>query len=149
MIPVEKITVVKTSPQGWRVVTMDSNAQVEKEHGNDVILTGSHGGLVGTQPAVKYPVRAAFYNDAGLGKDKAGISRLDWLQKNGIIGVCVSAGSARIGIGLDTYEKGIVSYVNDLAFEKAGIVPGMKAKVAAQRVIDFLDKSGPAPKLAK
>jgi len=145
----EKMLVVKVSPKGWRIVTMDSNSQVAPENQNDIIMTGSHGGLVGATPAVKYPVRAAFYNDAGVGKDKAGISRLDWLQAKGIIAATVSASSARIGIGLDTYESGVISFVNAEAVEKVGLTPGMKAQEAAQRILDYLDKTGQAPPLKK
>ncbi len=107
---------------------------VTRENQRDIILTGSHGGLVGNRPPTKYPVLAAFYNDAGVGKDQAGISRLPRLQEAGIIGAAVDAATARIGIGLETYECGVISHINPLARE-AGIVPGMTAKEAAWRVL--------------
>jgi hypothetical protein len=130
----EERTVVHTDPGGYRIVTLDSNAMVTEENRNDVVMTGSHGGLVGRQPAVKYPVLGAFYNDAGVGKEGAGISRLPWLQKNGIAGATVDAFSARIGIGRDTYWTGIVSHLNDSA-GAAGIRVGMRASEAAKRII--------------
>ena len=102
-------------------------------------MTGSHGGLVGSLPAVKYPVAAAFYNDAGVGKADAGISRLTWLENNYIYGATVDANTARIGIGLETYESGIVSHVNALA-ESIGICPGMSAKAAAQVILRCLEE---------
>lgn len=101
-------------------------------------MTGSHGGQVGTQPAVKYPVAAAFYNDAGVGKDNAGISRLKWLEENNIYGATVDANTARIGIGIDTYHSGIVSHVNTLA-GSIGIRPGISAKDAAQIILHCLE----------
>jgi hypothetical protein len=107
---------------------------VTPENRNDIILTGSHGGLVGTAPAVKYPVIAALYNDAGIGKDGAGISRLPWLQKNGIIAATVDANTARIGVGMDTYESGMVSFANELALD-IGISRGISAREAAWKVL--------------
>ncbi len=138
--PEEKETVVFKAPNNRRIVTLDSNSMVRPEHGKAVVLTGSHGGLVGDLPAVKHQVLAAFYNDAGVGLDRAGISRLDWLEEHDIIGATVSADSARIGIGLDTYERGIISHVNRRGRE-AGIRPGMSAQEAARLA---LEKAGPA-----
>ena len=120
-------TVVFTHPTGRCIVVMDSNSMVSHNNERDIIMTGSHGGLVGSQPAVKYPVAAAFYNDAGVGKENAGISRLFWLEENNIYGATVDASTARIGIGLDTYDSGVVSHVNTLT-ENIGILPGISAK---------------------
>jgi hypothetical protein len=134
----EERAVVHTDPAGFRIVTLDSNAMVAEDNRWDVVMTGSHGGLVGAQPAVKYPVVGAFYNDAGVGKDNAGISRLPWLQQHGIAGATVDAFSARIGIGRDTFRTGIVSQVNETA-EAAGIRIGMHARGAAKRIIAAMD----------
>jgi uncharacterized protein YunC (DUF1805 family) len=130
----EQMMVIHSSPAGYRIVTMDSNSMVTPENRNDIILTGSHGGLVGSAPAVKYPVIAAFYNDAGIGKEGAGITRLPWLQKAGIIGATVDAATAKIGIGMETYQSGIISHVNSLA-RQMGIAPGMRARDAALRIL--------------
>ena len=137
----EKITVVYTHPAGRRIVAVDSNSMITRNHQKDIIMTGSHGGLVGAQPAVKYPVAAAFYNDAGGGKENAGIARLDWLEENNIYGATVDAYTARIGIGMETYESGIVSHVNALT-ESIGIRPGTSAKAAAQIILHHLEMQG-------
>ncbi len=62
---------------------MDSNGDVHAEDTGHIIVTGSHGGLLGGKPetAVKHPVFAAVYNDAGIGIDDAGISRLPVLDR--------------------------------------------------------------------
>ena len=135
----EILTVVYTHPAGRRIVAMDSNSMVTEENQMDIIMTGSHGGRVGSLPAVKYRVAAAFYNDAGVGKDNAGISRLTWLEENHIYGAAVDANTARIGIGMETYESGIVSHANALA-ESIGIRPGIGAKEAAQIILRCLEK---------
>ncbi|MCX5907995.1 MAG: hypothetical protein NTY64_12650, partial [Deltaproteobacteria bacterium] len=130
----EQLTVIHTSPTGYRIVAMDSNSQVTPENRKDIILTGSHGALVGSAPVVKYPVIAAFYNDAGIGKNQAGISRLPRLQDAGIIGATVDAHTARIGVGLETYQSGIISHVNGLA-KDLRIAKGMRAFDAAWRIL--------------
>ena len=135
----EKLTVVYTHPAGRRIVAMDSNSMVTEENQMDIIMTGSHGGRVGSLPAVKYHVAAAFYNDAGVGKDNAGISRLTWLENNHIYGATVDANTARIGIGLETYKSGIVSHANALA-QSIGVRPGISAKEAARIILHRLEK---------
>jgi hypothetical protein len=94
-----------------RVFALDSVSAVTWNMAGSIILGGSHGGIVNGK-AIKAPVRAAFFNDAGGGKDGAGTSRLPALDVCGIAGATVSAMSARIGDGRDTYESGIISGVN-------------------------------------
>jgi len=130
----EQLTVIHTSPSGYRIVAMDSNSMVTPENKKDIIMTGSHGGLVGSVPAVKYPVIAAFYNDAGVGKEQAGVSRLAWLQKAGVISATVDAATARIGVGMETYLHGIISHAG-VAAQEIGITRGTRAFDAAWRIL--------------
>jgi len=74
-------------------------------------------------------VRAAFYNDAGIGIDEAGVSRLPALEARGIPAATVSAQSARIGDARSTYEDGVLSRVNAQA-AALGLAPGMTARDA-------------------
>jgi len=113
------------------VWALDSNSLVTPEHHNAIIVTGSHGGLLGGKPetAIKYDVRAAFYNDAGIGIDEAGVSRLPALDARGIAGITVTAASARIGDARSTYEDGVISRVNQHA-AALGLTPGMPARAA-------------------
>ena len=105
-----------------RVIVLDSNGLVGPGDEGHVVVTGSHGGLLGGRPetAVKAQVAAALYNDAGIGVDGAGISRLPVLQARGIAGACVSCHSARIGDGMSTWTDGIVSALNPLAASRGG-----------------------------
>jgi hypothetical protein len=120
-------------PPVW---ALDSASLVLPEHREAIVVTGSHGGLLGGRPetALKYDVLAALYNDAGIGKDEAGISRLPALDARGITAATVSAASARIGDARSTYEDGIVSRVNARA-AALGLDEGMSARdfVAALR----------------
>jgi hypothetical protein len=102
---------IAEAPQVW---ALDSASLVLPAHKAAIVVTGSHGGLLGGRPetALKYDVLGALYNDAGVGKDAAGVSRLPALDARGIAAATVSAASARIGEARSTYEDGIVSRVN-------------------------------------
>lgn len=118
------------------VVLIDSASLVAPEDTNSIVITGSHGGLLGgNKPtALKYDAVAAFYNDAGKGLDNAGISRLPALEERGIAGITVAAASARIGIAKSTYEDGIISAVNPTA-EKYGGKIGMTAREMVELIL--------------
>jgi hypothetical protein len=120
--------VIPEAPQVW---ALDSASLVAPEHRDAIVLTGSHGGLLGGRPetALKYDVRAAFYNDAGIGIDEAGVSRLPALDARGIAAATVAAASARIGDARSTYEDGFLSRVNARA-AALGLAPGMPAREA-------------------
>ncbi|MEI7465223.1 MAG: ATPase domain-containing protein, partial [Burkholderiales bacterium] len=107
---------------GVRVFALDSNGLVGPGDAGHVVVTGSHGGLLGGRPetAVKAPVLAALYNDAGIGVDEAGISRLPALEARGIAGGCVAADSARIGDAMSTWNDGVMSALNPLAASRGG-----------------------------
>ena len=94
-----------------------------------VAFTGSHGGLLGGRPetAIKVDVFAALYNDAGIGADEAGLSRLPALDARGIAGATVAAMSARIGDAHSAYATGVLSHVNHTA-EMLGAWAGMRAR---------------------
>jgi hypothetical protein len=120
-------------PQVW---ALDSASLVLPEHKDSIVVTGSHGGLLGNRPetALKYDVLGALYNDAGIGKDAAGTSRLPALDTRGIAAATVSSASARIGDARSTYEDGIISRVNARA-ASLGLREGISARefVAALR----------------
>src|SRR5262249_59561805 len=107
----------------------DSAAAVGPEHVGTIVATGSHGGLLGGKPetALKYDAFAALFNDAGIGVDDAGVTRLPALDLRGIAAGTVTAASARIGDARSTYEDGILSRVNARA-AALGIAPGSSAR---------------------
>ncbi|MBV9521497.1 MAG: hypothetical protein JO010_01810 [Alphaproteobacteria bacterium] len=96
---------------------LDSNSLVRPEDAGTVVVTGSHGGLLGGRPetAIRVDALAAVFNDAGIGIDNAGISRLPALEARGIAAVTVAAASARIGEARSTWETGRISAVNETA----------------------------------
>ncbi len=127
--------VVTEVPQVW---ALDSASLVLPGHKDAIVITGSHGGLLGGKPetALKYDVRGALYNDAGIGKDEAGVSRLPALDARGIAAATVSAASARIGDARSTYEDGIVSRVN-----KRAAALGLREGIAAREFVAELRRA--------
>lgn len=119
-----------------RIVGLDSASQIDARVVGDVVLTGSHGGVVAGR-AVKAAVGAAFFNDAGVGKDRAGIGRLALLDREGIPGATVACTSARIGDARDTYESGVLSHVNAAA-ARLGLRAGQTAREAAWRLAELV-----------
>lgn len=110
-------------PEVW---TLDSVSLVGASDAGHIVVTGSHGGLLGGHAgeALHTDALAAVYNDAGMGIDAAGIGRLAALDERGIVAVTVSSHSARIGDGMSTYRDGVISAVNNTS-RHIGVAVGM------------------------
>ena len=100
---------------GGRVVIMDSITKVTPDDRGSVVVAASHGGASSGEFALEVPLDLVVLNDAGIGKDNAGIAALDMLQRNSVAGATVSHESARIGDSLDMWEAGVISRVNAAA----------------------------------
>lgn len=127
----------KIPASGHRDVwALDSIALVGPDDRRAIVMTGSHGGLFGARPddVVKVDLFAAFFNDAGIGKEEAGTARLPTLDERGIAGATVSANTARIGDGRSTYETGVLSRVNAIG-NRLGLEEGMGAREAVARLL--------------
>lgn len=119
---------------GGRVMIMDSITKVTPEDAGTYVVSASHGGASSGEFALEVPLKAAFFNDAGVGKDDAGIAALAMLQDRGVAGGTVSHTSARIGESQDTWDQGVVSHVNERA-RALGIVPGQRLQDALLRLV--------------
>jgi hypothetical protein len=130
----ESRQVVRPAGERPAVVVVDSVSLVEPADAGAIVVTASHGGLLGGDPAsaIKVAALAVVYCDAGFGKDRAGASRLPALDRRGIAAVTVSAQSARIGDGRSVLADGIVSCVNQAA-ARVGVAEG-------DGVGDFIDR---------
>ena len=111
------------------IVSAESVTALHDVAGN-VLVAGSHGGRVAASYAANAGVRAVILNDAGIGKDEAGVAGLAWLATIGMAAAAVSHASARIGDGADMLARGIISRANAPA-RHAGVVPGMRCRDAA------------------
>jgi hypothetical protein len=119
---------------GGRVLIMGSITQVCAEDTGTWVVSASHGGVSSGEFALEVPLQGAFFNDAGVGKDGAGIAALDMLQARGVAGATVSHLSARIGDCQDTWDHGVVSHANAVARE-LGIVPGQSLRECLRSVL--------------
>jgi hypothetical protein len=106
------------------VVLIDSASLVKPDDAGRIIITGSHGGLVGGRPEMALQVDglAGVFHDAGGGRDDAGLTRLPALDQRNIAAATVSANSARIGDARSIFEDGLLSHVNEVAFRVGGRV---------------------------
>ena len=88
-----------------------------------VVVSGSHGGLSAGRFALQAGVKLAVFNDAGVGKEEAGIAALALLQAHGIAACTVAHDTARIGDAHSTLDTGVLSHVNAAA-AALGAQPG-------------------------
>jgi uncharacterized protein YunC (DUF1805 family) len=123
---------IAEAPAVW---ALDSASLVGAEQVGAIVVTGSHGGLLGGRPdtALKADALAALFNDAGIGIDEAGVTRLPALDARGIAAGTVATSSARIGDARSTYENGILTRVNGRA-AALGIAQGMSAREFVETV---------------
>ena len=114
---------------GQVVELLDSASLVLPKDKNKILITGSHGGLVGGDPgrALKAQARIAVFNDAGVGFDGVGITRLPALDKLNIAAATVACQSARIGDARSALETGIISHLNQAA-AKQGAQKGIELR---------------------
>lgn len=119
---------------GGPIVIMDSITKVTPEDVGAVVVSASHGGASSGEFALEVPLKAVFFNDAGVGKDDAGIAALSMLQAKNVAGGTVSHTSARIGDAQDMWESGVISHVNDAA-RKLGLSPGQSLRTALKPLI--------------
>ncbi len=96
-----------------------------------VVVGGSHGAVYAAYLSAKSGARAAIHNDAGVGRDEAGISGLAWAEQRGMAMAVALASSARIGDGADMLKRGIIGRANSLA-EGCGVRGGQSVAEAAE-----------------
>ncbi len=87
-----------------------------------IVISGSHGGLSAGRFALEAKLRLAVFNDAGGGKDGAGIAALDLLQRHGVAACTVAHTSACIGEARSTLHDGVISHANAAAVVLGAVV---------------------------
>ncbi len=116
---------------GRRVLLLDSITLVESGDEGQIVVSASHGGRSSGEFALRVPLGAVFFNDAGVGKDEAGIAALAMLQEQGVPAATYSHESARIGDVRDAWAEGVLSHVNEAALA-AGMRAGSTVRVAVE-----------------
>ncbi|MCF6283144.1 MAG: hypothetical protein L3J28_13240 [Candidatus Polarisedimenticolaceae bacterium] len=121
------------------ISVMDSVAYAEKSNSGHIIICGSHGGESAAKYLLNFSPAGAIFNDAGQGKNSAGVSGLHLLSDAGIPAAAVDTFTAEIGDGNETYNAGIISTVNNVA-RKCGVGIGMTAIEAAKLMLNCIKK---------
>jgi hypothetical protein len=117
-----------------RVIITDSITKLTADDAGAVVVSASHGGVSSAAFALEVPLAAVFFNDAGVGKDDAGIASLAMLQQRGVACGTVSHTSARIGDAQDTWDHGVISHVNEAA-RRRGLAPGASLWQALTKLV--------------
>ncbi len=129
-------------PEG--LVLLDSLGDLQHGNTSPILVCGSHCG--GNNDLARHVknchVKAVFLNNAGVGKNQAGIRGLRYYQAEGILACAVDHNSAEIGIARDTWESGIISHASPHAVE-AGIQIGDLVKVAVAKIINLFNHPSP------
>jgi hypothetical protein len=112
---------------------VDSITELGAADSGCLAVSGSHGGLSSARFAAAARPLLAVFNDAGIGKDEAGIAGLAMLQARGIAACAVGHATARIGDAHSTLNDGIISHANALA-QALGAVPGLGCREAMDAV---------------
>ena len=124
------------------VIVADSVTRLDEDHASAVLVGGSHGGVIAGYLAAKAGVRAVILNDAGVGKDEAGIASLPYLARIGMAAATVGHMTARIADGADMLARGRITHANEVA-RGVGVRPGQPCREAAA-----LLAAAPAPAAA-
>lgn len=123
------------SPRSLRVI--DSITELGPKDEGCVAVSGSHGGISSARYALAARPSLSIFNDAGVGKDRAGVAALALLQSHGLAACTVSHTSARIGDAVSTLNDGVISECNALAQRQGGVV--------GQACWAFIEKLGTPP----
>lgn len=114
-----------------KIVTVASCSNVRAEHRAQVVVSGSYGGRYNAFNAAKWPVRAVIMNDAGIGKDNAGIVGLEFLDRIDMAAATADAQTCHIGDGDHMLAHGVISHVNRAA-AALGCAPGQSVRSSAE-----------------
>lgn len=112
-------------------IVLDSVTHLTAEARGRIAVCASHGAVYAAWYGATKGVSAMILNDAGIGREQAGISGLGWLDDLGVPGATVSHTSARIGWGADMPARGVLSFVNAAA-ASLGLRRGMACAEALQ-----------------
>lgn len=124
---------VKALIDGVSITVTDSITFLNESNAGDIVVCGSHGGVSAGHYAQKHCLKAVFFNDAGIGKNNAGIKSLDSLSDAGILACTVDCMSAEIFNGQDAFDNGIITVCNQLA-KSRNIQENMTVKEAIKLI---------------
>lgn len=114
---------------------VDSITELGPQDSSCLAVSGSHGGISSARYALAARPLLSDFNDAGVGRDHAGLAALPFLQFYGLAACTVGHMSARIGEADSTLATGLISHANALA-----LALGAKPGQSCQQVIAELTR---------
>src|SRR2546421_8996078 len=96
-------------------------------------IAASHGGVYAAYLAAKAGIKTVILCDAGVGRERAGIGGLDYLDRLGGAAAAICHRTARIGGGKECHNRGLITFAHVLAAMSGGTI-GMKASEALDPV---------------
>lgn len=122
-----------------RIFTVSASSQVNESHRGHVVVSGSYGGEYNAFHAGKWGLRGLVLNDAGVGKNNAGICGLPYLDRIGLAAATADTMTCHIADGDHMLEHGRISHVNEAA-ARAGCAVGQTVRECAE-----IMRSAPLP----
>jgi uncharacterized protein YunC (DUF1805 family) len=116
-----------------RIFCVPASSYVNESHRGHVIVSGSYGGDYNAFHAGKWGLRGVVLNDAGIGKDDAGIHGIMYLEQIGLAAATADVNTCHIADGEHMLEHGIVSHLNRYA-EALGCKVGDTVKSVAEKM---------------
>lgn len=129
--PTRRRVIHTDAATGRSIVCTDSIAYaLPEDKDRNVLCTAGHTGRSVIGYFRDFRPWAFICSDGGVGKNDSGISALEAVEADGIVGCSVSALTARMGDGQSTYFDGVISAANRHARAK-GVQVGQSARDAA------------------
>ena len=122
------------SPPGRVVRVVDSITELGPADAGCIAVSGSHGGASSARYAIAVRPLLSVFNDAGCGREDAGIAGLAMLEREGLAACAVAHTSARIGDAASTLADGIISHVNAAA-QALGIVRTLSCRETIEQLV--------------
>ncbi|MEJ0011748.1 MAG: hypothetical protein WDM94_03790 [Bauldia sp.] len=124
-----------------QIFCVPASSYVNETHRGQVIISGSYGGDYNAFHAGKWGLRGVVLNDAGVGKDKAGIHGIEYLEQIGLAAATADVNSCHIADGEHMLEHGVISFVNRYAIG-LGCKRGDTVRAAAEKMREAPIASG-------
>jgi hypothetical protein len=115
------------------IFTVSASSQANAGHRGHVIVSGSYGGEYNAYHAGKWGLRGVVLNDAGIGRDNAGIKGLPYLDAIGLAAAAADCWTCHIADGEHMLAHGVISHVNQAA-ARLGCKPGDTVRAVAERM---------------
>lgn len=116
-----------------RIYTAASSATAPPECAGHVLVSGSYGGEYNAFHAGKWGLRGVILNDAGVGRNRAGVRGLAYLDRVGLAAATADAHTCHIGDGEHMLEVGRISHINEAA-ARLGCSVGSSVRDCAERM---------------